>query len=248
MKKIVTISLVFALALILGIGSVGYAQSAKNAVQVSNVTLVPWTAGNEGWVTILGNANITAPDAVIIHTSQQKDLIFGSSLECGLYTRTRVKSSGGIEDTEWASAGVRLRIVVDPGTSQERIAEPGSDPTNDGKDDTGVTYCYRKQTLSAKLQGIIQNLNCFPDGVFTPGAPGCVLTPEEIELILDTLEASAFFFVLDDLGAGDHNVIVQARIDTAVSSLDAEAKGLIGKGAVTVEEVRLLKGAGILTP
>ena len=27
-----------------------------------------------------------------------------------------------------------------------------------------------------------------------------------------------------------------------------EAKGLIGKGALTVEEVRLLKGAGILTP
>jgi len=65
---------------------------------------------------------------------------------------------------------------------------------------------------------------------------------------VDTLEASAFFFVLDDLGAGDHNVIVQARIDTAVSSVDAEAKGVIGKGAVTVEEVRLLKGVGILTP
>ena len=226
----------------------GYAQSAKNAVQVSNVTLVPYTTDSSGWKTILGNVNASDPKAVTIHTSQQKDLIFGVSFECGLYTRTRVKSSGGVEDTEWASAGVRVRIVVDPGTPGERIAEPGSDPTPlDGRDNTGITYCSRKQTLSARLQGIIGNLSCFDaDGNFNPDNPGCMLTAEEIELILETLDANAFFHVLDDMGAGDHNVVVQARIDTAVSSVDAEAKGLIGRGALTVEEVRLVKGTSIM--
>jgi hypothetical protein len=229
-----------------------WAQSAKNAVQVSNLTLIPATTSTGGWITILGNANSSGVNAVTIHTSQQKDLNFGVSIECGLFTKTTVKSSGGVKDTEFASAGVRLRVLVDPNSNgtigpQTRIAEPGSDATpGNGIDNTGITYCERKQTLSATLQGIIGNLACFPGGVFDPNAPGCSLTPEEIELVLNTLEANAFFHVLDDLGAGDHNVIVQARIDTAVSSVDAQAAALVGKGALTVEEVRLVKGAGIL--
>lgn len=216
-----------------------FAQSAKNAVQASTVALVPSTTSSGGWVPIL-NASL--------HTSQQKDLIFGASVECGLYTRTRVKTSGGIEDVEYAAAGVRLRVVVDPGPNQ-RIAEPGTDPNPaDQEDETGVTYCSRKQQLSAKLQGIINNLTCFPGGVFDPNAEGCSITPEEIEVILETMDANSFFFVLDDLGAGVHQVQVQAKIDTAVSSADAEAKALVGKGTVTVEEVRLVKGADLLTP
>jgi hypothetical protein len=216
-------------------------------VQASNVSLIPYTTSTSGWTDVLGDWNPVGARVVSIHTSEQKDLIFGASFECGLYTSTRVKSSGGIESTSYASAGVRVRIIVDPGTPSERIAEPGSDPTPlNNQDDTGVTYCSRKQTLSAKLQGIIGNLACFPGGVFDPTAPGCVLTDEEIELVLETLDANSFFFILDNLGAGDHNIVVQARIDTAVSSYDAEAKALVGKGAVTVEEVRLVKGAAIL--
>ena len=131
---------------------------------------------------------------------------------------------------------MQVRVVLDPGTPQERIAEPGV-----------VTFCERLQTLSATLQGIIGNLACFPGGVFDPNAPGCNLTPEEIELVLNTLEANAFFFALDDVGAATHNVIAQARIRsaTSVQGGEAEALALIGKGSVVVEEVRLVKGRSI---
>jgi hypothetical protein len=134
------------------------------------------------------------------------------------------------------SAPAQPLSVLDPGTEQQRIAEPGI-----------VTFCERLQTLSATLQGIIGNLNCFPGGVFDPNAPGCLLTPEEIELVLRTLEANAFFFSLDDVGAGTHNVVVQARIRsaTSVQEGEAEALGLVGKGAVVVEEIRLVKGQSI---
>ncbi len=230
-------------ALVVALASPALAQSAKHAVQTANVTLVQYDSDGMPWTTVLGDLNPASPNAVGIHTSSQKDLIFGVSFECGLYTKTTVRSKAGITDTEFASAGVRVRVVVDPGTPNERIAEPGSDPNNDAIDDTGITYCQRKQTLSATLQGIIGNLACFPDGVFNPNAPGCVLTEEDITLILETLDANAFFYVLDQLGSGDHNVVVQARIDTAVSSNDAQAKALIGRGSVTVEEVRLVKGA-----
>jgi len=218
-----------------------WSQSAKSAVQVSSLELISPRAGTGGWVTILGNQDPSAADRVLIHTSEQKDLIFGASFECGLYTSTRAKSSGGTEDNEYAAAGVRVRVLVDPGTPWQRVAEPGSDPTDDGEDNSGVTYCYRKQSLSAQLQGIIGNQLCFPGGVFDPTAPGCLLTDEQIELILETTDAAAFFFVLPNLGAGTHNIIVQARIDTAVSSSDSNARALVGRGALVVEEVRLVK-------
>jgi hypothetical protein len=135
-----------------------------------------------------------------------------------------------VKDTATATSTVEIRVIVDPGTPGERIAEPGE-----------VTFCEREQQLSATLQGIIENLDCFPEGVFDPGAPGCVLTPEEIELVLNTFEANAFFFALDDLGAGIHNVVVQAQIEsgTSVQEGSAVAFALVGKGTVIVEEVRL---------
>jgi hypothetical protein len=219
------------------VASTTFAQSAKHVLQVSRLALISETSvATPDWVTILGAVDPADPSAVRIHTSQLKDLWFSVSLECGLFTRTLVRSRGGEKDTSSASAQVRVRVVLDPGTAAARIAEPGA-----------VTFCERLQVLSATLQGIIENLSCFPGGVFDPDAPGCVLTPEEIELVLRTLEANAFFFALDDVGTGVHNVVVQAQIRfaTTVQEGTAEAKALIGKGAVVVEEIRLVKGLDI---
>ena len=57
----------------------------------------------------------------------------------------------------------------------------------------------------------------------------------------------AFFFSLDDVGAGTHNIVVQAQVRsaTAVQEGEAEALARIGKGAVVVEEIRLVKGRSI---
>ncbi len=112
----------------------------------------------------------------------------------------------------------------------------------------GVVYCSRKQTLSAKLQGIIDNLLCFPenaDGVptFDPDAVGCEIVDEEIELILETLNANAFNFIVTDLDSGDYKVTVESEIATDTNSQKgaASAKGMVGLGSTVVDEVRFIK-------
>jgi hypothetical protein len=226
----------FVLVILMALGSATLlAQSAKDTVQVSSMGLVNATADNGGWQTILGSANPFAANALTIRTSQQKDLIFTAALECGIYTRTLAKSSGGNKDTSKAEAEVQIRIKVDPGTAQERTADPGV-----------VTFCNRYQELSAALQGILE-LAC-SDSNGDGQLDACnldVVSPEEIELVLKTLNANAFVFALDDLGSGVHNVIVEARITSANEYQlgEASAWALIGKGGISVEEVRLIKGS-----
>ena len=57
------------------------------------------------------------------------------------------------------------------------------------------------------------------------------------------MNANSFNFILDDLGSGVHMVEVQAQIKSASSSQNgtAEARASIGKGSVTIEQVRMFK-------
>jgi hypothetical protein len=103
----------------------------------------------------------------------------------------------------------------------------------------------RRQTLMAKLGGV---LNCSDlDGEGIIGFDECTLTDEEIQLILDTKAAHSFNFVLDNLGSGTHTVRVLARITTdhGADTGTSSAAGLVGKGSLTVEEVRLVKDIDI---
>ncbi|MGH7319730.1 MAG: hypothetical protein ACRELA_08910 [Candidatus Rokuibacteriota bacterium] len=172
-----------------------------------------------------------------LRTANMKDLLLDVALECGLYTRTKVVSQDGILDTSRADSGVRVRVLLDPGTPNEIVAPPGE-----------TTYCRRVQQLSAVYNGV---QNCQDEnGDGTVQYDECELTPEETELLLDTMDASAFNFVIGDVTAGVHTIAVQAKIDLETSSDmgEAEAKAAIGNGAVTVEEVRLVRGAEIEMP
>jgi len=76
--------------------------------------------------------------------------------------------------------------------------------------------------------------------------PNCV-TPETIELILDSMDAASFNFVAVDVPQGVHLIAVQARIDTTGSAQTGSwsALGTVGKGSVTVESVRLIKDPNV---
>ena len=111
-----------------------------------------------------------------------------------------------------------------------------------------VTYAARTQTLSATLEGAIAG--CLTIVTNLDGSLSIVLdedcvTPEEIELILNTLSAHSFDFVAVDVPQGVHTIALQARISssTSVQEGTASATGLVGKGTVTVESVRLVKGS-----
>lgn len=191
------------------------AQSAKSVVQYTDAALVDV---GDGWTTILdGN----------LHTSQWKDLTIDVSLETGLFTSTTVRSKNGKEDISYAEAMVQVRVLVD---GQE--AFPGV-----------VTYDRRYQELMAKFGGIIESCtDADGDGTIV-FEDECEITEEELRLVLDTMAAHAFTFLVDDLSSGNHHVQVQARLttDTGAMAGEADANALVGKGSLTVEEIRLVK-------
>ena len=225
--KLATRTLALALLGTLAV-EMGYAQnqpSAKVTAKTSDITLLPKTTGTGDWQTVLANN---------IKTANQKDLFINASLEVGLFTQTLVSSKNMKTDTSTATASVQVRVLVDG-----QPAEPGA-----------VVYGRRTQTLSATLEGAIAGCLTIvtnADGTLSIIVdPDCV-TPETIELILDSMDAAAFSFVAVDVPQGVHTVSVQARIDSTGSAQTGSfsALGTVGKGSVTVESVRLIKNEDV---
>lgn len=230
MKKLFISSTVIALilaGLVLGIGNAAESIPASKATaKVADLTLLDWkktdTSKTVPWETIMSTS---------IKTSMQKDLFIDASFESGLYTQTLVKSKDMVSDTSNSTAGIEIRVLVDG-----KEAYPGQ-----------VIFARRSQTLFATLQGQLALMDKNGDGIV--GFDELVtIAPEQIDLVLDTMNASSFNFVLDNIGTGVHKIQVQARIDlgTKVQAGSAEARALIGKGSVTVEEVRMIKDTEVL--
>jgi len=93
-----------------------------------------------------------------------------------------------------------------------------------------IVFEGRMQILSATLQGVLED--------------GVVVGYEEIGLIIGTLSANSFNFIVADLDSGMHTVDVKAACVTGAFSQagSAAAVAAIGLGSVTVEEVRMVKG------
>jgi hypothetical protein len=139
-------------------------------------------------------------------------------------------ASAGKTDTSVAEAGVQVQVLVD-GTP----ILPGP-----------VTFCRRTQTLTALFGGIMNSCTDLnQDGTITNDE--CSWTPEELALILETMNANSFNFIQADLLAGTHTIEVQAKIETAHTAQagSADAKATIGKGSVTVESVRMIRNEDI---
>jgi hypothetical protein len=215
--------IVVALSLVSGIA---FAQAAKidmqmgtvKALQKASSALSP-TEYAGAWTTIMSGS---------IHTSSQKDLVFGVSLVTSLMTDTAVASSRYTKDISQAEAKIEVQVLVDGKT-----AVPGT-----------VVFDRRNQKLMAQFDG-------FSCTIGTDGSlSGCKYQDEILELILETEAAHAFFFGMANVGVGDHVIQVQARTSTFASSQAgaASASAFIGKGAFTVEEVRLVNGTSVDIP
>ncbi len=209
-----------AVLLLTGIAS---AQSAKVEMKMGEVkalqrALSQVAAADYGgaWTTIMSGT---------IRTSSQKDLMFGVSLVTSLLTDTTVGSSKYRADTSEAEAMVEVQVLVDG-----QAANPSP-----------VTFDRRRQTLMAKFDGF--SCNIADDGTLS----GCAYQDEILQLVLDTEAAHAFFFGAANVGVGSHRIEVQARTATRATSQAgaASATAFVGKGAFTVEEVRLVNGADV---
>jgi hypothetical protein len=184
-----------------------------------------------------------------IHTASQKDLFIDVSLECGLTTNTKVMSKALKRAISEAEATVKVWVEVDG-----KPAAPGV-----------VTFARRYQGLIAEFAGAFSTDKsewqaCFvtdSDTGITTIDETC-LTEEMLALILDTMTANSFDFIMPDLAAGDHTVTVYADlsyqhtgqefVDSADLSKwapeDITTRAYIGKGSVTIESVRMVKGDG----
>lgn len=175
--------------------------------------------GPDGFATVLRTA---------IKTPEKKDMIIGVSFETGLTTDTLVKSKGGTSDTSNAWGRIEMRVLVD-GVE----AKPGV-----------VTYDMRDQTLMASLGGVLDCSDLNGDGIIS--FDECTLTEEQIQLILKTMAAHHFNFLFADLATGVHTVEAQAKVTYGGSAQAGAyaANAYLGKGALTVEEVRGVNGEG----
>lgn len=218
MKSILFITLIASL-LIPSLVSAESLPSAKATARVGNISLLD--AERMDWSTIMSSK---------IKTSNKKELMMNVSLECGLATKTRVKSKRGESDTSSAEASVLVRVLVDG-----KEAAPGV-----------ISFCKRSQELTAVFGGVMESCtDANGDGTIT--IDECIFTDEELELVLNTMNANAFNFILANISTGVHEIKVQAKIGSKTSSMSgsAEAKGSIGKGAITIEEVRMIKNDAI---
>jgi len=207
--------------------------SSKTTMQLGNINVMDARLGTLSGQTASSWQNVMSGT---MKTSQQKDLMMTAAMEIGLYTRTLVSSKLGISDSSSALAGVEVRMVVDQGTNNEQIAIPGN-----------VVFGRRNQQLTATFQGLIDG--CLKTDPTTGGIiidPTCV-QPETLDLVLDTMNANSFVFACPNMTAGVHTMKVQARmvLNTSFQNGAADARCLIGKGSMSVEEVRLVKGYDI---
>ncbi len=209
--------------------------ASQAAVAYGNVAII--SAGTNGWQPILAQQ---------IKTPNKKELGMTVSLECGLYTKTNVKSKRGQKETATAEASVKVRVLVDGS-----MAYPGE-----------ITFCRRHQSLSALFQGllvdeqgnvclVLEDIDTDGDGI----PDDQVLTldleclqPEEIELILDTMGAHSYYFFYPNETPGVHTVVVEARIDTQTgvdgpntSSDDQGAMATLGHGSMGIQIIRLIQ-------
>lgn len=233
----------------------------------SNTGLLPPpctdSSKNGSWFTVM-TASLKA--------STNKTFFVSPSLVTGLYTNTQVsgKTNGNpSSETGTAVASVAVRVLLDcagcasPGQPQTQNAswamagypDAGSGLPNQGG--SGIIFDARIQQLTATLGQAITS-TCL---TFTTTLSN-TCPPEVIDLILDTTSAHTFNFILPEVGAGQHTVTIQARLDagdicystkgyittcstnqvvntTLASSVSA---AIFGLGSVTVIPVQLAPG------
>ena len=183
-----------------------------------------------------------------IRTPNGKELAFDVALQCGLITFTKsvAKGPGSGGSKTNADGRIQVRVAVTPVDNDG--LNPGTTlyafPQNDGSNDVnegpasgdsgpdGVTYCRRFQELEVTFENLICEDNVTAQ---------CQIA---VSLLLNTLTAHSFNFVLPNVTSGPKMIEVQARATADANVLsgtaDAGARGeaFVGMGSMMIETVR----------
>ena len=118
----------------------------------------------------------------------------------------------------------------------ETVADPDTGEVTEECVDYGTDTCLIVTGEDSNSDGIADNWVTTID-------EEC-LDYEEVQLVLNTLNANAFNFISPNLDQGEYKVTVEAEISSDIDFTNgaAEAKGIIGRGSMVVDEVRYIKG------
>ncbi|MEE9608280.1 MAG: hypothetical protein V3U03_11135 [Myxococcota bacterium] len=191
-----------------------------------------------------------------IKTPNGKELSFDVALQCALVTFTEAVAKGsgknGGKATAAAEGRIQVRVAVtpvdgdgEPTGEPVRYALPDNDgdnvlggPPSDDAGAQGVSYCHRFQELSVAFE----SLACLSDASQDPDDE-CLIA---VSLLLETLNAHAFNFVLPDVESGPKRIEVQARATADADVFgdplsSARGEAFVGMGSTRVETVRAVK-------
>jgi len=220
-----------------------HAQSSKAAWRFEELIDLASAASSSGTPTDPADTGWQSILTTHIKTPNAKELAIGVSLQCGIVTDTTVRSKSGDLDAAAAQSRIKVRVKITQPDGTVVFAEPDNGADLEAvllAKDSGLTYCDRFQKLAARFSG----LNCT---AALGGAVTCT-DPEELQLILKTLDAHSFEFLFANAVPGVQTVEVQARAQSAVAlsgtSLGAAGTAAFaGAGALSVETIRLVKDA-----
>ena len=241
MKKLVGIAFIAVLTVCLAFPN-AFAANAKYSAQVSGDLATAW------WGAELSGVDTSTIFLQNIKTASQKDLLVTVSLECGLATNTSVVSKKLDRAMASAMASIEVEVLVDG-----KQALPGK-----------VTFAKRTQELIAEFAGDIYD--CFytdeVTGALMMNTSDSCIQEEGVQLILDTMAAHSFQFVVADLAAGEHVVEVKAYIEynnkvdgTLVDPANYKpiemgtfgaSMAVLGNGSVSIDEVQMIKGEDVI--
>lgn len=173
--------------------------------------------------------NIKTPSAA------NKNVLVMATLESSILTNTVVASKNGGPSTSTASGTVIVtpKVYLCPNNDCTGASGALVDITTMGGSVTPnqVTFNQRTQTLTASLQGLNCTLNTL--GVLT-----CT-DPETIGLLISTMSANGFNFLVQTPGQGVYQVQLGIALEASASttSLPAGAQATVGVGAGSLVEM-----------
>jgi hypothetical protein len=206
----------------------------KAAVQIEAVTCQQKpsaTAQNSGLVSFMTTA---------LANSQAASFLVNASLVTGLLTNTTVTANGGSKSSGSASGSVEVGVIIDGNFDSNGLFIDGGGHAYPGL----LSFDTRTQTLSAILGQALNGCT------IVNGIVQCTtLTPEQIQLVLDTTSAHSFEFILPNVGvapsSAPHRVDIVARVSSSTLSSglgSALASACYGAGSMVVDAVRLGHG------
>ncbi len=208
------------------------------------------TTGSFGGATLSGGTNLTSFTASIqTPNGQGTTLLIRPSLDTGLFTSTKLSTT---VNNATADVGIMVCVYVDPTLDGSGNVIPGRtgmavSPSN------CVVYDQRIQQVSNTLFGNIATCVSVPTatpcstnadcpsgdvcgttGVCMAPAPGC-----SFDILLTTLSAHSYDYVVPNMTNGSHTVVMQwGMIGTNNNTVGGNTQACVGPVSLTVQQVK----------